>query len=54
MPNRPIIKAIKRYLNDDTSDYAIMLSGEWGAGKSYFVKKEVMLLSIKLYKATIK
>lgn len=42
MPSTPIIKAIKRYLNDDISDYAIMLSGEWGAGKSYFVKNEVI------------
>lgn len=39
-----IENSIQDYLNEEQSDYAIMLSGEWGAGKTYFVKDEVFRL----------
>lgn len=32
------INVIRDYLNDKTYPYAIMLDGEWGSGKTYFVK----------------
>jgi hypothetical protein len=34
-----ILDCIKEYINDNKSRYAILLDGEWGSGKTYFVKK---------------
>ena len=33
-----IIQGIKRYLNDKLYNYAVLIDGEWGCGKTYFVK----------------
>lgn len=33
-----IIKLMQSYLSEDIYNYAIMLDGEWGCGKSFFVK----------------
>lgn len=33
-----IIEEINRYLKDDSYQYAILIDGEWGCGKTYFVK----------------
>lgn len=30
------------YVNDKTYNYAMMLDGDWGSGKTYFVKKELI------------
>ena len=32
-----IIEEIKRYLTDSTYNYAVMIDGDWGCGKTYFV-----------------
>lgn len=29
---------IKNYLDNDKTNSAIMLTGEWGSGKSYYIK----------------
>lgn len=42
MDKTKIKEAIKVYLNEDKSDYAIMLNGKWGSGKTYFVKNELI------------
>lgn len=41
--NKDKIKsAVEVYLNENKSDYAIMLNGKWGSGKTYFVKNELI------------
>ena len=40
--NDKIIEEIKKYINDSFYDYAVMIHGEWGRGKTYFVKNELM------------
>ena len=34
-----MMKEIERYVNDDTYNYAFMLDGDWGSGKTYFIKE---------------
>lgn len=34
-----MLEEVRRYLNDETYDYALMIGGEWGSGKTYFVKE---------------
>ena len=36
--------AIKNYLEAKETDYAIMLTGEWGSGKTYFVRTDLQEL----------
>ncbi len=38
MREQQIIEEIKRYLTDTTYNYAVMIDGDWGCGKTYFVK----------------
>ena len=40
--NDKIIEGIKKYIDDNFYDYAVMIDGEWGCGKTYFVKNELM------------
>ena len=46
-----IIQGIKLYLNDKLYNYEVLIDGEWGCGKTYFVKntlrKELVDQSIK-------
>lgn len=37
-----IIKSIQVYVNENMSDYAVMINGAWGSGKTYFVKNELI------------
>ena len=39
--NRHIEKYLDHYLAIPTPDYAVMLKGEWGCGKTYFIKKYI-------------
>lgn len=41
-----IIEEVNRYLKDDSYQYAILIDGEWGCGKTYFVK-HILLNKIK-------
>lgn len=41
MNESQIIDGITRYLDDDTYNYAVLIDGEWGSGKTYFVKKSL-------------
>jgi hypothetical protein len=36
-----ILQLIKNYLDERDSDYSIMLTGNWGSGKTYFVRNVV-------------
>lgn len=38
MTEKEIITEIKRYLSDTSYNYAVMIDGEWGCGKTFFVK----------------
>lgn len=37
-----IIEEVSRYLKDDAYQYAILIDGEWGCGKTYFVKHTLL------------
>ena len=36
-----LITVLKDYLNAEHTDYALLLSGEWGCGKTHFLKNEL-------------
>lgn len=38
MKESDIVDVVKGYLEDRRNSYALMLTGEWGCGKTYFVK----------------
>ena len=40
--NEIIKNAIDVYIQEEKSDYAVMLNGPWGCGKTYFVKNELI------------
>lgn len=33
-----IIEVVKEYIDNAIYNYAVMIDGEWGSGKTYFVK----------------
>lgn len=37
-----ILEAIKNYIEDTVYPYALMITGEWGSGKTYFIKNNVI------------
>lgn len=37
----PIFNLIKPYLEQPSTDYAIMINGKWGSGKTYYLKKHL-------------
>lgn len=37
MTEKEIISEIIRYLSDTSYNYAVMIDGNWGCGKTYFV-----------------
>lgn len=41
MRGADIVKEIERYLQDSVYNYAVLIDGEWGSGKTYFVKNEL-------------
>lgn len=41
MSEDDILNAIKEYLNERIYDYAILIDGEWGSGKTFFVKDKI-------------
>ncbi|MCR5344881.1 MAG: KAP family NTPase [Lachnospiraceae bacterium] len=38
MTEQQIVSEILRYINDNTYNYAVLIDGEWGCGKTYFAK----------------
>lgn len=42
LSDEAIIKIIDAYLTEDIYAYAIMIDGEWGSGKTYFVKSKLI------------
>ncbi len=41
MKSADIVKEIERYLQDNVYNYAVLIDGEWGSGKTHFVKNEL-------------
>lgn len=41
MNDQQILSVIKDYIQNRNINQALMITGEWGCGKSYFVKKSV-------------
>lgn len=39
MTEQQIKEEILRYIKDQTYNYAVLIDGEWGSGKTYFVKR---------------
>ena len=37
LSDESIIEIIERYVDEHLYDYAVMIDGEWGCGKTYFV-----------------
>ena len=42
MTEEQIKQEVERYINDTLYNYAIMIDGEWGSGKTYFVKHTLL------------
>ncbi len=42
MTEQQIKEEILRYIKDRTYNYAVLIDGEWGSGKTYFVKKIIV------------
>lgn len=40
--NLDLIEELKKYLENDRINYAVLIDGEWGTGKTYFIKKELI------------
>ena len=38
---KEIEQIVNDYLTSDNSDYAIMINGDWGCGKTYYIKKSL-------------
>lgn len=41
MNDQQILSVIKHYIQNRTINQALMITGEWGCGKSYFIKNIV-------------
>ena len=41
MSEDSILKTIKEYIESKNADYAILIDGEWGSGKTYFYKNRI-------------
>lgn len=39
LTDEEIVKAIKNYVDEDLYSYAVLIDGEWGCGKTYFIKE---------------
>lgn len=37
-----LIEEIKNYIKNDRINYAVLIDGEWGSGKTYFIKEELI------------
>lgn len=40
--NLNLIEEIKKYIKNDRINYAILIDGEWGSGKTFFIKEELI------------
>ena len=50
MDDNAIVAAIKKYVDEYLYDYAVMIDGTWGCGKTYFVLKN-LIVELKKHEA---
>jgi hypothetical protein len=48
MEKSKIIESLKSYFESKLTDYAVMITGEWGVGKTYFLRNDVFALITQL------
>ena len=58
MDKARILESIDQYLKNPFTDYAVLIKGEWGVGKTHFLKEEIYSLMKKsglrpIYKSLI-
>lgn len=51
LSDEEIIQVIKSYIDEKLYNYAVMIDGEWGSGKTYFVKEVLIPQLNKIEKA---
>ena len=44
MDSEKLLKEINEYVNNDRINYAILIDGEWGTGKTYFIQEQLIPL----------
>ena len=42
LTDNEIVDIVLKYIDEDIYNYAIMIDGEWGCGKTYFIKQSLM------------
>lgn len=42
LTDEEILEIIGKYINNQETNYAILLDGEWGSGKTYFIRKKLV------------
>ena len=42
MTDSQITQEILRYIEDSSYDYAVLIDGEWGCGKTYYIKNSLI------------
>jgi hypothetical protein len=52
-PNKHIEEYLHYYCEDNKNDYAVLINGNWGAGKTWFIKQFEELLKKNNYKRVI-
>ena len=42
LTDEQILEIIENYMNKKETNYAILLDGEWGSGKTYFIREKLV------------
>lgn len=42
LTSEQILEVLKKYINKNETNYAILLDGEWGSGKTYFIREKLI------------
>lgn len=42
LTDEQILEIIEKYVNKKETNYAILLDGEWGSGKTYFIREKLI------------
>ena len=47
MKKDEIVKAVRDYINNDKANYAVLINGAWGVGKTYFYEHNLKTEMLK-------
>ena len=42
LTEKTIINTVMDYIEENIYNYAVMIDGDWGSGKTYFIKKKLI------------